>query len=923
MASHITYVGRVGSEYINGTIDSASIWCEGFQVGDLLVLALRLRDDGDDQAPSFDNIVGWEEPSGGGNHFDHAGTGAMRTKIAWRIAPSTSGWVNVSWNEDSNLYFAGEVHAYRGDIVGAEPVSTWGESGPGDPQVSAPSLNTDRYEPVSSLAIAFHRLQGPSQDYWAVSGTGWSEDSDRRSICIARKTITGTPPQATGTCTFTHDETDAEAAIQLQIWASQTGGATLQGVGQVLPAGLRTKLGTPETLQGVATLSPNGVGTFTGFADLPGVGTLSPTGFYQAGGLATLQGIGKVTPTAEGTTNLDYTRYDCYLEGNDQLWGLMAYKDESAVPATRSVDLRPARTDVGTNAMEMRPEVGDYYGQGDFRGGADQLFYHRPERVAEAFYWSEGFDISEEGHLGHLHEMDEAYDSIYATDLITSANGLPFVAVGTKVRRGDGNFPGTWTEEDPQSSGTDNIVNMVSVGDVVFAALDGTGGIQKRSNAGSWSDFSALQVDKLAYVLDRLIAVETDGTVIEINMGTGAQEGSDLDALAAGYEATAIFEAGGFINVAANSPSDDQCRVLHFALNDSGVVEKKAATRFPQGQQLYSGVGYLDKAYIGGGAKNTSGGYDPILYECYVDRDLGVLSYTVIAEGEYSGSYNLGVKALCPQGESVLAGWSTSSSDPLSGARDGIAKYDVGRQAFSLHLRKSGTGGAKAILSIMPYKGRIFFTIDGDGAYYEKTTYIQTASIIPSVGDWGNSGMKSWMEAVLTFDALPEGSNLAVQYASALPKEVSAWADLFDCSTTNAVSKEGQLGLVSQKLSLKITSTAVPAKTDAPVVLSFSVLSHATIFNSAEYRLVRFIRLLNRDRRDPQGPTVFYDPQAMREWLQSLVHGPAIFYEPGAQWSVWVESVSDAYPEQAWYDTTLGETGRDFYVVQLAMRGKR
>jgi len=654
-----------------------------------------------------------------------------------------------------------------------------------------------------------------------------------------------------------------------------------------------------------------------GAATLQSVASISPTANYSVVASAALQSVASITEaTPSGIPSLDFTKYDFYVDNGTENKGFLEWRDASTRPSTQSAQLQPVRQDVGNNPYEARPESGDLFAQGDFSAGQGQMYFHHQGRNPAAYFWGEGFDISEVGKLTHLHDMGADYSSS-SVKAMCQIKGVPFIAVGTKVRKSDGNFPGSWTEEDPQAAGTDTVEDICSCGDLGYVALN-AGGIHKRDSAGTWSHLSDFAALKVAWVKDRLMAASST-VIAEINVGTGAS--TTLETFASGWTCEDIFEAGGFIYAVVRSDNEDVSRIHHYGLSSSGTLEKKGSTPFPQGQQMYSGAGYLNYAYIGGGKRNTSGGYDPILYQCMLDEN-GFLAYRKVAEEIGSGSSSYPVKAICPLGEAVLFGWSLTSSSKGGVARDGIAIHHLERDAFAHHLKKA-TAAGKNVLSIIVYKGRVM-VLFADGAYYEDTSkYVSQATLLSSAADWGNTGDKTWDLIQIAHKPLTTGTSVEVDYSAALP-EGATWSDGVVSSIVGADAAEGLLSSVkSSVFSVKLISNAKTDQSACPTILSFTVRSNPTWSGSPEFNLARFVRLASTDRKDPQAPEVWCVPRDDREWLQDLANGWVTLYEPDGTWRARVTSVADIEPEQPLYINIQGDKPPEFYVISLQLRGTR
>ncbi len=677
-------------------------------------------------------------------------------------------------------------------------------------------------------------------------------------------------------------------------------------------------------LQGVAVSGFDGSYQAAAEAGLQAVADLSPDASLLLGAQGLLQAVGRLIADAEGIRFLDFSRFDAYIESPLRSQGLLFY--DELQPETVARRLQPIRTDVGDNPDEIRPDFGNFFAQSDFSHGMGQRNFHRPGRDPAKFWWSEGFDISEPGRLRHLRVLAQAFASANIGAL-AQVGGLPFVADGTGVKRGDGSFPGVWTAEDPHAGETATTVeDLAAEGARLFAAL-GANGVHVRDAAGTWAHFkpdgtnnlNITPATRVAWVKDRLMVVGGTGSrsIYEV---TSSSSPTALETLPEGWRFEHVFEAGGFIHACAVNTDAGLSRIHHYGLNSAGTaLEKKSSTPLPKDQLAFVGAGYLGLAFLGVGRKNSSG-FDPILYRATIREGTGELDYIEIREETGSGANDLGVRAIAPMGETILAGWSLGSG-AFGGARDGIAVYHLARDAFAHHLKTAGGGGARRVLDIMPFGGRILVSLAGAGLYYEDlATYVSQAQLVTSLGDFNNAGPKIWDLVEVAHDALPSGTSVKVEYGTAA-QESATWAEVFTSADANSEGKNGRLSNVRARLfALRISSNALASA--APVVRSYAVRGNPSPL-TPEFQLTRYIRLLAKDRKDDQAELVYQDPREVLRWLQDQLWSFVNFHESGFDWIVWLEDVSTVEPAQPFYDTTSGEPLEDAFVVRLVMTGTR
>jgi hypothetical protein len=687
------------------------------------------------------------------------------------------------------------------------------------------------------------------------------------------------------------------------------------------------------TLQAVATFVPDATQFYKAEVIQQAAAILTPDGNASWGGNVVAQAVATVSGEASGTHKLDFTIYDAYIETPAVFQGLLFYDDPSpslvrfgalarADPVTEGHQLQPVRSDVGNNPAEIRPEFGDIFAQIDFSHGSGQTYFHQAGRDPKRFFYSEGYDISEPGRLRHLRRVASAVSS---ATVGTSAQvaGLPFVADGTVVKRGDGALPGTWTSEDPRvAEAAQTVLSLAAEGARLFAAL-GSNGVHIRSSAGVWSHYQPDAATNLninpaqlvAWVMNRLMVASTT-QLFEV---TASSTPVALETLAEGWIFTSIFEAGGFIHATAVNVNAALSRVYTYGLNSSATaLERKSSTPLPIGELMWAGAGYLGVAFIGGGRVNSSGGYDPIFYKATIAPN-GALDYTLVRYVSGAGASDLSVRTITPRGPTVLLSYSVGPG-AYGGARDGIALYDLANNAFTYHLRKTGAAGGRQVLSILPFKGQVLISIASDGLYYEDlTTYYTPAILVTSLADWNNAGQKVWDQIELSHEALPAATSIAVDFTKQ-PQDSNVWALATTSAVVNSESAIARLSNTkSQTFALRLTSVAA---TTAPVFKAFSVRSHPSPV-SPEYDIRRYLRILAVDRKDDQAEMVMFDPRAVLRSLQDAIFNWVTFYESGFTWTAFVLDVATVEPEQPFYDSASGDALKDAFIVRIDMIGTR
>jgi hypothetical protein len=626
-----------------------------------------------------------------------------------------------------------------------------------------------------------------------------------------------------------------------------------------------------------------------------------------------------------GIPNLDFTVYDAYIDDGTNVTGYIFHDTDQSRAADQSLRLQPVRQDVGNNPAEIRPESGDLFAQSDFSHGDGQEYFHHTGRDPRKFLHSEGFDISVPGKLTHLHRAILASGAAAMGD-VAIAGGLPFYADGTDLYVGSGTIPGSWVLEDwDVTEARNTITSLASSGSELYLATSGTpgNGIHKRDSAGTWThyvnDTNSLGFSKIAWVKNRLMAVS--GTAVHEITAAGALP-TAIETMAPGWVAKALFESGGFIYICWVNLDGGLSQVNHYGLNSGATaIERKGSTPLPQGQFATGGKGYLNTIFIGVGRLNSSGGYDPVLYQGVADAT-GIINYVKVVEEKGSGAIDLSIAAIEAFGEAVLYGWSLRAAASTLTAREGLGIFHLGPGAHAHHFATGNTASRK-VLAIVLYKGRVLFAVEGVGLFYEDTTtFVAQAELIASVADWSNAGLKVWDRLEIAHRPLVSGTSVTMDFTTTHPDE----ADWDSAITSNTVAAEGKTSTlvtaISRLFDVRIRSNANAALTVDSTVLGFAVRSNPAPA-TPEFQITRTIRLFARDRKDDRAETLDQDPDAMRAALQALTYKWVKLYEPDATWTARIEGVATLEPLQPMERVTAGEPERSGYIMQIVLSGTR
>jgi hypothetical protein len=629
---------------------------------------------------------------------------------------------------------------------------------------------------------------------------------------------------------------------------------------------------------------------------------------------------------------MDFSTYDAFItDADSNEYGLIFHTDQGSHPQTSARQLKPVRQDNGSNPWEVRPDSGDVWSQGDFSHGAGQRNFHRANRDERKYRYSSGFDISDPGKLKHLKTVVVSNDGSAPVTALAVANNMIFASAGQLISRYTGS--GTWTSSNAVQAGEvdQDVLDLTAEGDRLFAAL-GSNGVHVRDAAGVWTHYrpdGATDLDVgsatgVEWLKDRLIVI--GGTSSRSIYEVVADSTPDpLLTLPAGWSFEKVFETGEFIYACAIGPSSGQSRVYHFGLNQSAdTLEAKGSTPMPLGQLIRCGTGYLGMVFLAGGVRTQDGGYDPVLYQALPDAR-GNLQIIKLAQGEDSGAIDLSVRAIAPDGESIICGWSLADDPDGRTARVGLLRYHLGRDALSYDIEVEEVERPNPVVPItglVVFAGDAFFSAGTRVYQTNAPLYASTATLITSTADWNNAGQKVWDLFEAWYEALPSGTQIDLYYRT---DESGDWTLVGTDVTAGSQGLTKKVaGVSSRILQLKLVSTATIDQTDAPVIGGYSQRSNPAP-TTLEFDLVRFVRILPVDRKDEDAEEV-YPPggtTAFRSTLSNLLYSWVTFTEPGDTWNARLTDIADVEPAAPIYDASGGDASNRGFIVRLTMEATR
>ena len=612
-----------------------------------------------------------------------------------------------------------------------------------------------------------------------------------------------------------------------------------------------------------------------------------------------------------------YSKFDAWLNSI----GLLFYDGEGSQNSTQTLDLQPPQSDVRNSPNEIPSALGRFFSMSDFSHGSGQTFFHRQSSDQAKYLHSEGFDTSEPGILTHLHATLLANGGALtagSTGKSAQAQGKQFVADGTNVRVYDP-ITGVVATENPHAlEVATTVYDLTAEGDRVFAAL-GANGIHVRDASGVWTHFNDAQAILVRFLKDRIIAASARD-FYEITAG-GVAPTSKLT-LKEGWGFTDLGENGPFIYAPCND-GESLSKVQIFGLDNSLALVHKGSSWLPENDLVYSIKGYLGLVLLGCGRVNNTGGRDALLYKAVPD-DSGFLPLQLIADSEGAGTLDLSVRALGTQGRNFLVGWSLGTGYPY-GKREGMAVYDPALDSFVHHHSYDiGAADPDPLLSIATFEGLHVWASAKGVVYEDMSTVVSQATLITSIANWNNAGLKTWDTTDITHKKLPPTSSVSVQYTVRSPED-GEWSAAGESSIADSNGETFQHpGVQGQKFALKIVSNSTQSRNAAPSIESFSTRSNPTLEN-AEYRLVRTVRIFDMDRSSASRTKeqVRQNPRDVRDSIRDLVHDWCQWYEEDDPLGYTVRLVKFQELDMTTYIDADGNALTDGFILVLVMDGSR
>jgi hypothetical protein len=634
-----------------------------------------------------------------------------------------------------------------------------------------------------------------------------------------------------------------------------------------------------------------------------------------------MSGLIVLAPQETESEEHDFKTYSAYLDDLPVIYHPQQDAED------RSVQPQPVRQDVGNNPFETRSESGDIFAQGDFSQGQGQEYFHRPSgRNPSKFLTSEGADIETPGKLKHLSRILLAAGVSSPAALEVVGDEL-FVTDGNTVKR-TSNFT-LFTSEDPHAGeGAVPVLDMAAAGAEMFVAL-GANGLHRRTSGAIYGHYrpdGATNLDTgdtrvVRWLRSRPWVIGDAGRSLYevLNDSTPDRLG---DRLPEGWTGTDIFQSGPYIFMPAVNKQAGLSQIFHYRLKEdaSGFEPRGSSIEFPGDQLFYVGRAALGQVYLGGGKKNDSGGFDPVVYRANVSSEGFISLEEKIAEGSGAGALDLSIRSITLLGETLLFGWSLGVGHDY-GSREGIAIHYPARAAFAHHhAYATDITTPKSPLALRSYKGRVVW-VTSSGLYYEDPAALRpTTRVISSIGDWSTPSPKIWDRLEVLTTPLESGTAVDVYYTLEHPDQ-NNWELAGSHSSPGSTRASFLLDdVTSSVLAVKLESRANSSATSAPQIIGFSVRSNPA--PEAEWIHIRTVRVAALQQKSEDSDYVRdEDPNETVTTLKRLLHRSIVLHEQPGSYRVQVKGVSIRFVGEPQYAGTEGEPEKNHFDVQMIFQG--
>jgi hypothetical protein len=586
-------------------------------------------------------------------------------------------------------------------------------------------------------------------------------------------------------------------------------------------------------------------------------------------------------PTLDNTPSPRQAGYDASL---GELLVRFAVGPERQLRIESASD-QAQRIQTQQTSEDYLPEFGDVTSRNNFTGGEGLDFAYRSdagETDSRRFWDSEGIDISvtRPGLLDGVTLLPATEVSWSSTEPVLPAgrttDGVLYYGDANtvyEVPNPESASP-TRNAEDPDAGGSNDVLDLTTLGDEVYAAL-GAGKIAKRASGGGWSVLgSAPTTVGIWGVKGRIIADDGAGLVAEIDTSTGSP--TTLINLASTVMVNAVIDAGPVILVAA---SDGQ--IYSFADN-SGTLELGAQNTITNVDVPTTMVQVAGTLILG----TWDGNFGRIWRAQVGDANSGfaITGASLLKELTYEPTASAAAR------DAAYIGVRRSATEVE------LWRYDLASTGLSRDLVATASS-AGSIDDVVSVGGRRYISIAGNGVSRTADTYVDDGYLITPMADFFSPAEKVWMDITVQATQITSEASIDI-FVSTDPAALLDPADL-SWQLIGRISDPGQVGtplllpnIEGRYAGAQFRLNSGNAGADTPRLMSYALRAYTDSDDVIVQMPVNVSDWIERPRRRPfrvpdWGETVYAAVNGFRGHAVDLQ-----IYEPELQLRGVVEAVS-------------------------------
>lgn len=477
------------------------------------------------------------------------------------------------------------------------------------------------------------------------------------------------------------------------------------------------------------------------------------------------------------------------------------------------VPLDPPRLATSETPFSEAIERYTFVGFSDFRLGAGQFRLDRPDSDGARYHDSDGVNPFEDG-LTLLPSTSQQISTSYAAARSVAAGGNLYVQDGAKAFKYTTTPGGGSTSFSIAAAGT--VVSLTSDGRYWYAA-DGAD-IYRGTTADPTSAWSAVDAQLVEWAGQRVCAAypssgSTPNVFTTLN-DSGLEEvaGGRL-VLPVGFTINSITGGQGFVWFSAYAGSEAGVVYAWRVGSDAPTV----ALQLPNGQVPRSVFFYQDQVMVRAESTVGSGDTKALIYRCVVGSD-GALTPFLVAEINGTSTDD-GPGAFGASGRFVFFSWSDMDGD----GADGIGCIDLSTGGYCRWL-KGPVGSSATVRSIVFWKNRTVFTVDGQGAYIESlTAFVEEGWLETSISDLASGVEKVFDTVRLWAKPLVADSSIEIDYTI---DEGASYVNLATGTISSAGQRAVSAVLAKKASSIGLRVTLAGPGTSTPTVIAFQAQLH-------------------------------------------------------------------------------------------------